>query len=97
MLRRDTLNAVGLLDEDLFLGSDDLELSWRLRTHDLKLAVALDTFVRHIGGVSFGSAPKEEVKAMLYDSTERLLAKVRSHAGWRPSDTVLWGLEITHR
>jgi GT2 family glycosyltransferase len=55
MLRRDVLDRVGLFDEDLFLGNDDLELSWRLRTHGLKLIVAKDVFVHHKHHVSYKS------------------------------------------
>jgi len=97
MVRRETLDRVGLLDEDLFLGREDLELSWRLRTHGLKLLLGLDTFVHHEGGVSFSSTSSEVKKRLLFESTEALLAKVRAAYGWRPPDTDLWGIEICHR
>jgi len=96
MSRRETLDQVGLLDEDLFLGSDDLELSWRLRTHGLKLVVAPDAFVHHEGGVSFSSEPREKTDALLFDSTEKLLTKVRNYYGWLPTSIDCWGIAIIH-
>ena len=96
MLRRETLDRLGVLDERMFLGSEDLEISWRLRTHGLKLLVAQEAFVHHAGGVSFASEPSERVRQLLFDSTEALLDKVRSHYGWLPCDEDLWGIRITH-
>jgi GT2 family glycosyltransferase len=97
MTRRDVFQEAGLLDEDLFLGSDDLELSWRVRTRDFKLLISKETFVHHLGGVSFSSLEKPEKARLLFESTEALLAKVRAYYGWNPPDRLLWGIDITHR
>ncbi len=97
MLRRETLNRTGLLDENLFLGSDDLEMSWRLRTHGLTLQVAQDVFVHHIGGQSFATEDRAVLDRQLFDSTEALLAKVSMVLGWRAPDRLLWGFDITHQ
>ena len=96
MLRRETLDLLGLLDEILFLGSDDLEMSWRLRTHGLKLMVAQDVFVHHLGGRSFASEDRTHIARLLYESTEACLAKIRMACGWRPPDRLLWGFDIAH-
>ena len=53
MFRRSLLQKIGLLDDDLILGNEDLELSLRLRQAGLKLLVALDVFVWHRGQASF--------------------------------------------
>ncbi|RYG99817.1 MAG: glycosyltransferase family 2 protein, partial [Alphaproteobacteria bacterium] len=93
-MRRETLDKVGLLDEDLFLGNDDLEISWRLRTHGFTLLVMLDAFVHHECGVSFASLPKGTTSRMTRESTERLREKVRAAYGWSPTSTELWGADI---
>jgi GT2 family glycosyltransferase len=95
MLRREVLDEVGLLDEDLFLGSDDLELCLRLRCNGYKLLVAQDVFVQHIGGASFASEPKETVQRLLAESTRVLHAKLGQLFGDRvPSSEELWGIGI---
>jgi GT2 family glycosyltransferase len=96
MFRRETLDKIGLLDESLFLGSDDLEISWRLRTHGFKLAVAQDVFVHHQGGQSFASEDRGHIDQLLFDSTEKLIGKLMATYGWRPPDELLWGFQITH-
>ncbi|MBI1332726.1 MAG: glycosyltransferase [Armatimonadetes bacterium] len=97
MAKRSLLDQIGLLDEDLFLGSDDLELSWRIRTHGLRLAVAMDAFVHHKGGVSFASQPKDLTKQLVFESTECLLSKIRETYGWVPSSVDIWGVDIIHK
>jgi O-antigen biosynthesis protein len=82
MFRREVLHRVGLLDEDLFLGSEDLEISWRLRTHGYRLLAALDVFVHHEGGASFASARPAQVRRLLGQSTEALRRKLK--AAYRP-------------
>lgn len=62
--RKSHLDSIGGFDEEMFVGNDDLDLSWRLRLNGGRLLVALDAFVWHEGGVSFssvGSAKKEEM------------------------------------
>jgi len=92
MLRRDILDRVGLLDEKLFLGNDDLELSWRLRTHGLKLVVARDVFVHHKHHVSFHSLENTKVHELIKESWDALEAKLRAYYGDLPTNEELWGL-----
>ncbi len=96
MLRRDVLDQVGLLDEDLFLGSDDLELSLRIRSHGYRLIVARDVFVRHLGGVSFRSLKQTELDRALAASTAQLWRKIDDAfaPGTRPTELGLWGVDF---
>ncbi|MBS1719864.1 MAG: glycosyltransferase family 2 protein [Armatimonadetes bacterium] len=94
-LRRDVMNRIGLQDENLFLGNDDLELSWRLRTHGLQLHVAKDVFVQHHHHVSFDSVPLSQISQWLGESGEALNRKLeRWFNGVVPSSLDLWGVEF---
>jgi len=93
MLRRGILDQVGLLDEDLFVGNDDLEISWRLRTHGLKLLIACDVFVHHKNHESFRSVAREITERYIEESWAALTRKLRRHyLGAVPSNSELWGL-----
>jgi GT2 family glycosyltransferase len=81
MLRRSALEEMGLLDEELFLGMDDLDLSWRLRLSGYRLLIATDVFVHHEGQVSFKSEPSETVRKLNQDSTDALARKLLAHYG----------------
>jgi O-antigen biosynthesis protein len=53
-LRKDTIDKVGLLDEDFGIGlGDDDEYCYRLRAHKFKLALSLETFVYHYHRTTF--------------------------------------------
>jgi len=95
MLPRSVLDQVGLLDEDLFLGNDDLELSWRLRQRGYRLLVAADTFVHHEGQVSFASEDDTRTSTLVQESTDRLYAKLvaRYGEGNVPHPLELWGID----
>ncbi len=92
VLSRAALNDVGLLDESLFLGNDDLDISWRLRNAGYKLLVATDTFVHHEGQVSFKTEAKSKTDALVQQSTDRLYEKLVAHYGEGnvPPPTELW-------
>jgi GT2 family glycosyltransferase len=95
VLRRETLNQVGLLDENLFLGADDLEISWRLRSHGLRLLVARDVFVHHEHRASFNTLPSQQTQRWLAESDEALRGKICDAYGSKPPDSqVLWGSDI---
>lgn len=95
MLRRDVMDMIGLQDENLFLGNDDLELSWRIRTHGLRLVVAKDVFVHHLHHVSFSFLGKDEVHALILQSNHALRAKLEAYYGEVPSDEELWGVTFS--
>lgn len=91
---RKVLDEVGLLDEDLFLGSEDLEISWRLRQKGYKLLIATDTFIYHEGQVSFKSQDAP-ASAITQESADRLYQKLESFygAGQVPHPMELWGID----
>ncbi len=95
MLRREVLLQTGLLDEALFLGNDDLELSWRLRANGFSLKIAADTFVYHIGQKSFATEASSKTDALVRDSSNALYAKLLSHYGDGnvPTPAELWGID----
>jgi GT2 family glycosyltransferase len=96
MLKRSVIDLVGMLDEELFLGNDDLEYSLRLRRHGLTLRVATDTFVHHRGQASFRSQHPEAVAAHLRESARNLHGKLVHWygEGQVPTSTELWGIEV---
>lgn len=94
VLPRKVLDEVGLLDEELFLGNDDLDLSWRLRLKGYRLLVATDAFVHHEGQVSFKSEAETKTSRLVQESTDRLYAKLEAHYGKGnvPDPMELWGI-----
>ncbi|MCC7101547.1 MAG: glycosyltransferase [Fimbriimonadaceae bacterium] len=80
-LKRETLSECGLLDEALYLGADDLELSWRLRTLGLKLFIALDVFVEHRHGVSFSAIAASTAESQVRASDLQLRHKLSDYYG----------------
>ena len=96
MVRRQALERIGGMDEALFLGSDDLDLCWRLRLSGYKLLIARDVYVQHVGGQSFSQADEGWVQEKLQESTRVLRAKLRQHYSPQPvpTSTELWGIPI---
>ncbi|HLP42103.1 MAG TPA: glycosyltransferase family 2 protein, partial [Fibrobacteria bacterium] len=95
MIRRELYAEMGGMDERLFLGNDDLDLSWRLRNRGLKLVVATDAFVFHEGQKSFRTEKKSHVDRLVQESTDALYLKLTAHYGGRdkvPSSMDLWGM-----
>lgn len=95
-IRRETLDKVGLLDEDLFLGADDLEMSWRLRTMGYKLVVAKGAYVRHISQVSFASLPPGKKEEYVHASDAAFVRKLQRYYGSTilPTSEQLFGCDI---
>lgn len=81
LVPRAVLDQVGLLDEELFLGNDDLDLSWRLQLAGLRLLVATGAFVHHVGQVSFKTEPSERTQRLVQESTDALARKLVRHYG----------------
>ena len=95
MTTRQVLNEVGLLDEDLFLGADDLDFSWRLRTLGYKLLAVLDVFVHHAGQKSFETRERSVVSELVAKSDGNLIAKLLQFYGPNlPNSHRLWGCDI---
>ena len=95
MISRSALDNIGLLDAELFLGCDDLDLSWRLRLAGYRLLVASDVFVLHEGQVSFRTELPEVLKHRMQASTDTLARKLAKHYGAAnvPSPAELWGID----
>lgn len=94
-VRREFIEKYGGLDEDLFLGNDDLELSWRIRTNGGKLGVALDSFVYHVGQASFRTEAKSHTDNLVQQSTDALFEKLKKYYGQNnaPHPMELWGID----
>ncbi len=84
------------MDEDLFLGNDDLDYSLRLREAGFTLKVATDVFVFHQGQHSFNQLESDEKARLMQDSLDRFYSKLEKKFGEGkvPSSTELWGLDI---
>lgn len=95
-MRRSLFEEVGGFDDNLVLGADDLDLSWRLRLAGYRLLVCKDSFVRHHCGVSFGSLDPEVKQRLSQQSDQRLKEKLIEHYGdlSQISSHELWGCEI---
>ncbi|HDM32261.1 MAG TPA: glycosyltransferase, partial [Deltaproteobacteria bacterium] len=95
MTKKEILGEVGMLDEDLFLGSDDLEFSWRLREKGYRLVVATDTFIYHKAQASFATEPEEKMKRLTQESQDTLYLKLQKYYGKGkvPSSKELWGMD----
>lgn len=96
MLSRKAIEDVGQFDEDLFLGSDDLDYCWRLRNNGYQLRVARDAYVEHAGQVSFDTLPTEERVRFLTQSNLAFAKKLEDHYGKGnvPTSTELFGIDI---
>ncbi|HEY3783182.1 MAG TPA: glycosyltransferase [Fimbriimonadaceae bacterium] len=95
MIRRNVLDQMGLLDKELFLGCDDLDLSWRLRLAGYKLMIATDVLILHKVHVSFKTLPEEVVAKYERDSANKMAAKLLAHYGKGnvPDQSEIWGIE----
>lgn len=94
MLPREVVRRVGRLDEDLFLGNDDLEYCWRLRREGYRLLIARDVFVYHRGQASFASEPPERTAGLVQQSSDALQRKleIAYGAGHVPAPETMWGI-----
>ena len=95
MIPRSIYSTMGGMDENLFLGNDDLDISWRLRNDGRKLVVASDAFVFHEGQKSFKTEKKSVVDRLTQESTDALYEKLVGYYGSPeavPSPVDLWGI-----
>ena len=54
--RRDTLENIGLLNEDYFLYFEEIDYSKRMKKSNYKLGICKDSIIYHKGGASIGSS-----------------------------------------
>jgi len=91
MMWTETLDNLGGLDAELFLGNDDLDLSLRLSARGQKLLIATDAFVHHKGQVSFATEPKQRTSYLVGQSTNLLFEKLYAERdGTVPEGAELW-------
>lgn len=95
MVRRQLLQELGGLDERLFLGADDLELSWRLRSHRYRLLIAADCFVYHEGQHSFKTETADRTGQLVQESHNALYRILEESygAGRVPGPEELWDID----
>lgn len=95
MVKRKVYERIGGMDHNLFLGNDDLDLSWRITKAGYRLAVAKDCAVFHKGQVSFASEAKNNTDRLVQESTDYLFYKLTRHYGPNrvPSSQGLWGID----
>lgn len=70
MIRREVMEAIGVLDEDFFFGGEDLEYCFRARQAGWNTVFLPDVRVRHVHGASSGNVRslfslKQQGKGML--------------------------------
>lgn len=95
MMKVEVYDEMGGMDPALFLGNDDLDLSWRLRLAGYRLLIAPDVFVFHAGHKTMEEQPKPHIQKLLAESTARLKAKIQAHYGEAcPSAVELWGVDF---
>jgi GT2 family glycosyltransferase len=85
-MRRPLLEAIDLLDERFEIGMfEDDDLSLKLRARGLRLGVALDAFVHHVGQASFDRMNAAEYLEVWAANRRRFEAKWRLR--WMPPQT----------
>jgi GT2 family glycosyltransferase len=91
MTRRGIIERIGALDDNMFLGNDDLEFCWRLQCYGYSCVVAHDAFIEHKLGQSFKSNSKSSI--LVQQSTDALYRKLfRYFNGDVPSSETIWGV-----
>lgn len=79
LYRVSALQGVGLFDESLFVGYEDVDLACRLRKYDLPAILVPDSVVHHIGGIS----RDRKKRGLRWWTTHR--NKLRLVARWYPT------------
>lgn len=94
MIREEVYDEMAGMDPELFLGNDDLDLSWRLRLAGYTLLIAPDVFVYHAGHKCMETEKPEHIQKLLDASTAHLKAKIQAHYPIPPSAVELWGVDF---
>ncbi|GAB6072195.1 hypothetical protein JCM14244_05720 [Venenivibrio stagnispumantis] len=91
--KKEIVDKIGGLDEDLFLGNDDLEFSWRLQLNGYKQAIVKNCFIYHKGHESFRKSGSIAEK-LVEESTNILAQKLVDYYGYGnvPTPEKLWGI-----
>jgi len=93
MIKRSAFEELGGMDERLFLGCDDLDLSWRIQRAAYKMRIATGVFVHHEGHTSMNMNPEKD--RLIKESEAAMRAKLLDFYGEDvPSSEELWGCKI---
>lgn len=94
MIKRTVFEELGGMDPDLFLGCDDLDLSWRLYMHGYGMTIAAGVFVKHAGSRSMNE-DKAASRKLVEMTEDRFRAKLKAFYGEKvPTSEELWGCGI---
>jgi GT2 family glycosyltransferase len=80
MLKREVIEAVGLLDEGFFMYCEEIDWAWRIRRAGWSVRCVPAARVTHYGGASSGQARPQTIR-YLWESRLRLLDK--HHPRWK--------------
>lgn len=94
MVKRSVLDEIGLLDENLFLGTDDYDWSLRIRNAGYRLVIARDAYVHHEGHVSFRQDPVAERRVRESISAYSRKLETIYGKGNVPHSIELFGLDL---
>lgn len=75
MARKETINAVGMLDDNLFIYGEDNDWSIRVRKAGWKLFYFSGAHIIHYGGMSFSKCPSPQVIDWQVTSERYLVSK----------------------
>ncbi|MFA7626010.1 MAG: glycosyltransferase [Candidatus Kapaibacterium sp.] len=94
-VRKSFIDKFGGLDEQLFLGNDDLELCWRISVNGARMLIATDLFIYHLGQESFRNSDKNLTSRLVQESTDILYDKLEKYYGQGnvPDSMTLWGVD----
>lgn len=93
MIRRDVFEELGGMDEKLFLGCDDLDLSWRLQRAGYRMCINTGVFVHHEGHTSMNMNPEKD--KLIKQSEKAMRDKLAEFYGEDvPTSEELWGCKI---
>lgn len=93
MIRADIFRELGGMDEKMFLGCDDLDLSWRIRLAGYKMAIATGVFVHHEGHTSMNMNPEKD--KLIKQSSDAMRDKLATcYTEYMPTSEELWGCKI---
>lgn len=90
MIPWEIIEELGELDDDLILGNEDLELSYRLRANGYELKIALDSFIYHQGQTSFDQ--DSDADRWVNFSARMLESKLQNN-GTKIDPKKIWGMD----
>lgn len=76
LVKKEVLDDIGVFDEQFGLGNwEDDDLCLRAVNRDYHLRIALDSFVHHIGQVTFNSAEGANFQQLMVENKQKVIAK----------------------